>query len=52
MTPIAGTLITNSYTRPLEAQADRHAVTLLQRAGYSKETMLNTLEWLVQRSEQ
>ena len=50
VTPIAGTLITNSYTRPLEAQADRHAVTLLQRAGYSKETMLNTLEWLVQRN--
>jgi predicted Zn-dependent protease len=50
VTPIAGTLITNSYTRPLEAQADRHAVTLLQRFGYSKETMLNTLEWLVQRN--
>jgi predicted Zn-dependent protease len=50
VTPIAGTLITNSYTRPLEIQADRHAVTLLQRAGYSKETMLDTLVWLARRN--
>jgi predicted Zn-dependent protease len=50
VTPIAGTLITNSYTRPLEIQADRHAVTLLRRAGYSKETMLDTLDWLVRRN--
>ena len=49
-TPIAGTLITNSYTRPLEIQADRHAVTLLRRAGYSKDTMTHTLEWLMQRN--
>jgi len=47
LTPIAGTLINNSYTRPLELQADRHAVTLLQRAGYSKDTMTDTLAWLV-----
>ena len=50
LTPIAGALITNSYTRPLEMQADRHAVTLLQRAGYSRETMLNTLVWLARRN--
>ena len=49
-TPIAGSLITNSYTRPLEVQADRHAVTLLRRAGYSKDTMTHTLEWLMQRN--
>jgi len=49
-TPIAGTLITNGYTRPLEIQADRHAVTLLRRAGYSKDTMTHTLEWLMQRN--
>ncbi len=49
-TPIAGTLITNSYTRPLEIQADRHAVTLLRRAGYSKDTMTRTLEWLMRRN--
>ena len=50
VTPIAGTLITNNYTRPLEIQADRHAVTLLQRAGYSKGTMLDTLAWLARRN--
>ncbi len=50
VTPIAGTLISNSYTRPLELEADRHAVTLLQRAGYSKKTMIDTLTWLVRRN--
>lgn len=47
VTPLAGTLISSSYTRPLELQADRHAVTLLERAGYSKRTMVDTLTWLV-----
>jgi predicted Zn-dependent protease len=46
-TPIAGTLISNNYTRPLELEADRHAVTLLERAGYSKRTMVDTLTWLM-----
>ncbi|HEY7219926.1 MAG TPA: M48 family metallopeptidase [Candidatus Binatia bacterium] len=50
VTPMAGTLITNSYTRPLEIEADRHAVTLLRRAGYPKETMLDTLVWLARRN--
>jgi Zn-dependent protease with chaperone function len=37
VTPIAGTLITAHYSRPMEVAADhRHGVTLLQRAGYSK----------------
>ncbi len=49
-TPIAGTLISNNYTRPLELEADRHAVTLLERAGYSKRTMVDTLTWLMQRA--
>lgn len=49
-TPIAGTLISNSYTRPLELEADRHAVTLLERAGYSKRTMIDTLTWLMRRA--
>jgi beta-barrel assembly-enhancing protease len=47
--PIAGTLITGHYTRPMELAADRHAVKLLQRAGYSKSTMTNTLAWLLRR---
>jgi putative metalloprotease len=49
-TPIAGTLISNNYTRPLELEADRHAVTLLERAGYGKRTMVDTLTWLMRRS--
>jgi len=48
-TPIAGTLISNNYTRPLELEADRHAVTLLERAGYGKRTMVDTLTWLMGR---
>ena len=48
--PIAGTLISNNYSRPLELQADRHAVTLLRRAGYSKDTMVDTLAWLMRRN--
>jgi len=48
--PIAGTLVTAHYTRPMELAADRHAIKLLQRAGYSKNTMVNTLIWLMQRN--
>jgi predicted Zn-dependent protease len=47
--PIAGTLITGHYSRPMELAADRHAVKLLQRAGYSKSTMINTLAWLMRQ---
>ena len=47
--PIAGTLITGHYTRPMELAADRHAVKLLQRAGYSKATMINALSWLMRQ---
>jgi predicted Zn-dependent protease len=50
ITPVAGTLISNSYSRPLELEADRHAVTLLKRAGYSKATMIDTLAWLMRRN--
>ena len=45
--PIAGTVVTGHYSRPMELAADRHAITLLQRAGYSKNTMVNTLAWLM-----
>jgi len=48
--PTAGTLISNSYSRPLELEADRHAVTLLKRAGYSKHTMIDSLSWLMRRT--
>ena len=50
LAPLAGSLITNNYTRPMELEADRHAVTLLERAGYSKQTMIDTLSWLAQQN--
>jgi len=48
VTPIAGALIANSYSRSEELEADRHGVEILRRAGYSKEVMIDTLTWLVQ----
>ena len=48
--PIAGTLITGHYTKPMELAADRHAVRLLQRAGYSRAVMINTLAWLMRHN--
>ena len=47
VTPIAGALIANSYSRSEELEADRHGVEILQRAGYSKEVMIDTLTWLM-----
>jgi predicted Zn-dependent protease len=46
--PIAGTLIASSYSRPQELEADRHGVTILRRAGYSKEVMVRALTWIMQ----
>ena len=48
ITPIAGALVTSSYSRSEEFAADRHGVDILTRAGYSKNVMINTLTWLVQ----
>ena len=48
ITPIAGALVTSSYSRTEEFAADRHGVDILTRAGYSKTVMINTLTWLVQ----
>ena len=48
--PIAGTLITGHYSKPMELAADRHAVKILRRVGYSKTTMINTLGWLMRRN--
>ena len=50
VTPIAGALIANSYSRSEELQADSHGVEILRRAGYSKEVMIDTLTWLLQIS--
>lgn len=46
--PIAGTLIASSYSRPQEFEADRHAVTILRRVGYSKDVMIRSLTWIMQ----
>jgi predicted Zn-dependent protease len=48
ITPIAGTLIASSYSRPQELEADRHGVTILRRAGYSKDVMVRALTWIMQ----
>ncbi len=48
--PIAGTIVTGHYSRPMELAADRHAIKLLQRTGYSMQTMVNTLNWLMQHN--
>jgi len=50
VTPIAGALIANSYSRSEELEADRHGVEILRRAGYSKEDMIDTLTWLLRSS--
>ena len=48
ITPIAGALVARSYGRNEEYQADHHAMDILQRAGYPKEVMADTLTWLTQ----
>lgn len=48
--PIAGALITRSYSRSEEYAADRHGVDLLKRIGRPKEVMINTLTWLMTSS--
>jgi predicted Zn-dependent protease len=46
LTPLAGTLIARTYGRSEEYAADRHAIEILQRAGYRKEIMIDTLDWI------
>lgn len=50
ITPIAGTLIARGYSRGEESQADRHAVEILRRAGYSKDTLIDALAWVERES--
>ena len=50
VTPIAGTLIARGYSRSEEYAADRHAVEILQRAGYPKEVMIHAPQWVKQAS--
>jgi len=48
--PIAGELVARKYSRDEELAADRHGVQLLERAGFSKEVMIEGLTWLMQVS--
>ena len=50
ITPIAGTLVARAYSRSEELEADRHAVEIFQRAGYSKDVMIDALAWVMQSS--
>ncbi len=51
VTPLAGNLIARGYSRSEEYAADRHGVTILNRAGYPKDVLINALNW-VSRSSQ
>lgn len=46
ISPVAGELIARGYSRSEEREADRHAVQILQRAGYSKDTLIAALTWV------
>jgi len=48
LTPIAGQLILNKYSRNEEYAADKHGVELLRRIGKPKEQMIDALTWLTQ----
>ena len=47
LTPIAGQLISRGYSRREEYQADAHGAELLRRVGSSKQSMIDTLSWLM-----
>ena len=46
VTPLAGNLIARGYSRNEEYAADRHGVTILERAGYRKEVLIDALRWV------
>src|SRR5262250_114292 len=50
LSPIAGNLITRGYSRSEEFAADRHGVEILRRAGYSKQTLIEALNWISRTS--
>ena len=50
ITPIAETLIARGYSRGEEYEADRHAVAILRRAGYSAATLIDALTWVARAS--
>ena len=50
LTPIEGPLITLSFSRSEELDADRQSVAILKRAGYSKAVVIEALSWLAKSS--
>ena len=50
ITPLAGRLVINQYSRGEEYAADAHGVVLLRRAGHPKDMMIDALTWLMQVS--
>jgi predicted Zn-dependent protease len=50
ITPVAGTLVARAHSRSEELAADRHAVEILERAGYSKDVMIDALAWVMKSS--
>ena len=51
VTPLAGNLIARGYSRNEEYAADRHGVTILNRAGYRKDVLINALNWVSRSSK-
>jgi putative metalloprotease len=51
VTPLAGNLIARGYSRREEYSADRHGVTILNRAGYRKDVLINALNWVSRSSK-
>jgi Zn-dependent protease with chaperone function len=47
LTPVAGQLVVNAYTRKEESEADAHAVEIMKRAGHDgKSLMAGALTWI------
>ena len=50
ITPIAGQLVARGYSRREEYAADAHGTEILERVGYSRQVMIDTLNWLISRT--
>ena len=46
LAPVAGELVVRGFSRSEELAADRHAVDILRRSGYSKDDLLDALIWI------
>ncbi|HXU90249.1 MAG TPA: M48 family metallopeptidase [Methylomirabilota bacterium] len=50
ITPIAGELVARGYSRKEEYAADAHGAEILERVGYSRQVMIDTLNWLISQT--